>query len=394
MDETDGTTRRRFLGGAASAVAGSALLAGCSGSTADEETTTEAESAAGTDAASDTETAAAGDSYTVSMAPVGAVPFDAVPESIATYSPGYADMLVALGHADAVESVGVPSRYHTDVYGELDGVSVDKSGLTTLYDGGVGKETFYSIGADLHLIDPNWLLNNFDGWEQADIDEISTQVAPFFGNTIFRQTDAWHDYPYYTMYEAFGKVAEVVREQERYDAFRSLHDETISEVSSQLPPENERPSAALLWQSKNEPTSFYPYRVADEGTANKQFHDLGIGDAFAETGLKGLSTSDRGTVDYEALLEVDPPAILLRGHESKSATEFRETVLAFMQDHPVASELQAVKTEQVFRGGPIYTGPIQNLFLTERYAQAFYPDAFGEEQLFDRSKLASIVTGT
>jgi iron complex transport system substrate-binding protein len=93
------------------------------------------------------------------------------------------------------------------------------------------------------------------------------------------------------------------------------------------------------------------------------------------------------------MLVVDPESILVRGHEDKSPEEFRNTVLAFMEQHPVASDLTAVEQGQVYRGGPIYEGPIQNLFLTERYAKLYFPDAVGDGELFDRGTLAGIVTG-
>ena len=141
--------RRDFV--AAGGTALGAALAGCSsisGSTGDGDVT-----------------------HTVSMEPMGEVDLTGVPETVATYTPGYAEMAVALGHGDAVASVGIPSRYHTAAYDELDGVSLDKSALTPLYDGGMDKEVFLDIDADLHLIDPNWLSNNFPGIDESDVEE-------------------------------------------------------------------------------------------------------------------------------------------------------------------------------------------------------------------------------
>ena len=66
------------------------------------------------------------------MAPTGEVTLEAVPENVANCFPGYADMAVALGHGDALNSVAVVDRYHTDHYAELDGVSVDKESMTEL----------------------------------------------------------------------------------------------------------------------------------------------------------------------------------------------------------------------------------------------------------------------
>ena len=374
--------RRAFIAGTA---AGAALLAGCTGSS-----TTESPTNASDDG---TATGSSGGPYTVTMAPAGEVEVESPPTSVAHYFPGYADMAVALGHCDSINSMGVKSRYYTSYYEELDGVSVDKASMTELVgDNGIDKEVFFELDSDLHLIDPRWLTNNsFFGLEQKDVEELSESVAPFLGNTIFRRTDEWHDYEYYTLYEAFEKVAQVHQETERYEAFKSLHDGVIEAVQSKLPDESERPNALLCFAASDEPEKFSPYRVADEGTNKKQFHDLGIGDALEGTGVEGLSTNDRGQIDYETMLEVDPDSILLRGHETKSREEFEETVLAFMQDHDTASQLTAVQNGDVFRGGPIYAGPIHNLFLTERFATLYFPEQFSGE-LFDRDELAGIIT--
>ncbi|MEZ3117160.1 ABC transporter substrate-binding protein [Halobaculum sp. MBLA0147] len=393
------STRRDYVkyGGA---LLGSGLVAGCTGDGTGDATATPTDTA--TETATETETAATDqtatesgdDSYSVEMAPVGTVTFEEPPESVAHYFPGYADMAVALGAGDTVNSVGLPSRYHTDHYDELDGVSVDESSITNLVgDAGISKELFYELESDLHMIDPVWLVENGAfKLEQADIDEISSGVAPFLGNTIFRRTDDWHDYRYYSLYEAFEKVAKVYDAEETFTAFQSFHDEFLAEVQASLPGPDSRPNALLCWQAKDQPESFYPYRLSGKGTNKKAFRDLGITDALAQTGIDGLSESDRGTIDYENLLAVDPDSILLRGHETKSRAEFQDTVVAYMEDHDVASQLTAVEEGRVFRGGPIYTGPLHHLFLVERYATSYFPEQFSGE-LFDRDELAAIVTG-
>jgi iron complex transport system substrate-binding protein len=381
------------MGIGASAVATG--LAGCSGSSTDDGGTTSTTTDSGaTETTEATETTTVEDtSYTVNMAPVGDVTFDQPPESVAHYFPGYADMSVALGHADTINSIGFPSRYHVDHYEALDGVSIDKDSLTGLIgDAGISKEVFYQLDSDLHMIDPRWLVeNNAFKLESSDIEEITNNVAPFIGNTIFRRTDTWHDYRYYSMYGAFRKVAEVHQEQEKFERLKSFHDEYVTDVQTKIPGPNSRPDALLCWQASNEPESFYPYRLSGKGTNKKAFHDVGITDALSGTGIEGLSESERGTIDYETMLEIDPDSILLRGHEGKTREEFENTVLKFMKNHEVASELRAVKNGKVFRGGPIYVGPLHHLFLVERYATEYFPDTFSGE-LFDRDELASIVT--
>ena len=331
--------------------------------------------------------------YSVEMAPVGTVEFDEPPEQVAHYFPDYGDMAVALGHGDSILSMGLPSRFHTNHYEELDGVSVDTDSLTRLSDNGIDKELFYELDSDLHLIDPQWLINNSAfKLEESDVEEVGDTVSPFIGNTIFRRTDEWHDYRYYTLYEAFEKVAKIYQEQERFTQLKAFHDDVLADVQTDLPPADDRPNALLTFGAANEPEAFYPYRVSDQGTNKKQFRDLGITDALADTGIKGLSTTERGQIDYETMLEVDPDSILIRGHEDKSRAEFEDTVLAFMKDHGTASELTAVQSDMVFRGGPIYSGPLHHLFLLERYATGYFPEAYSGE-LFDRDELAAIVTG-
>ncbi|ELK51463.1 MULTISPECIES: ABC transporter substrate-binding protein [Haloferax] len=399
----DGLTRRSYIRYGGTAL-GAGMLAGCasdsSGSdetTAAAETTTEAaaETTTAADTETETDTAEAADSYSVTMEPMGEVTFDSVPESWAAYDGGYADMAVALGVGDGVTGVGGAGRYYTYVYDELPGVSVDREQIEA-YPEVRTKEEFYELDNDVHLYDPNMLINWFD-WDQEDVDEIAENVAPFVGNLIFRRSDGWHDYRYYTLYEAFEKVAQVFQREDRYEAFAALHDEFIAEIQSRLPPADERPNVFLTYEGTTEPETFSPYRLNDKGTSKKQWNDLGVTDALTGTDIENLSTTNRGELDYENLLEVDPDVILIRGHERKTAAEFRDTVLAYMEDHPVGGELTAVQNGRVYRGGYLNQGPIHNLFLTERAAKQLFPDEFGEvtgdAELFDRQRVADIVNG-
>jgi len=389
--EPSGPTRRDTLKYGGATVTGG-LLAGCLDGSGGAETTTDSADATRTTTGS---TTSSGDgSYTVEMAPTGEVALDEPPADVTHYFPDYADMAVALGHGDSVLSLGLPSRFHTDHYDELDGVSVDTDSITKLNgDSGIDKEVFYELDGDVHLIDPQWLVNNgFFGLEESDVEELAANVAPFVGNAVFRRTDGWHDYRYYDLYGAFEKVARVHQEEAKFSELKSLHDEFIARVQADLPPADDRPNAHLTVAAGDEPEAFYPYRVSDQGTNKKHLHDLGITDALAGSGIEGLSTTDRGQIDYETMLEVDPDSILVRGHEDKSREAFVDTVLSFMKDHDTASELTAVQNDRVFRGGPIYAGPLHNLFLTERYATLYFPEQY-DGDLFDRDRLAAIVTG-
>jgi iron complex transport system substrate-binding protein len=386
--------RRRFLkAGSAATLAG--LLAGCAspneGSSSD---TTEAPTENPTTEAGTTEsggeetTTEAASSYSVSMTPVGDVEFDSVPQDIAVYMPGYADMLVALGHSDAIASVGQKGRFHSHVYDDLDGVDADESELVDLIEQGISRETLLELDPDLFLVDPNWLTNVFE-LSSEDVEFLEERAAPFLGNTIFRRTDAWHDYDYYTLYEAFEKVSQVVQEQERYEAFKSYHDDVVDRVGADVP--SEGPRGALVWGGSNQPTEFSPYHLSGEGANKKSFHDLNVQDAIANSDVEALSESQRSKIDYETLLDLDPEVLFVRGHEAKTPEEFENTVLSFMQNHDTASRITAVENGDVYRGGPIFMGPIQHLFLTERFATELYPESFSGD-LFDRGELASIVT--
>jgi iron complex transport system substrate-binding protein len=396
-------TRREYVkyGGA---VLGGGLLAGCtggggseSGSTTDS-TSTDSATSTESPAATATETAeptAEDTAYSVEMAPVGEVTFESPPETWVAYDGGYADMAVALGRADGLSGIGYAKRYYRSVYDELPGVDVPEEPLEEFPEVKT-KEEFYEIDADVHLYDPQMLVNWFD-WSQSDVEEITENVAPFFANLIFRRSDEWHTYRYYTLYEAFEKVAAMFQERERFEAFEALHDEFIADITNRLPPAEERPRVLLTYEGTDEPSTFSPYRLADKGTSKKQWRDLGVRDALAGTDIENLSTTNRGELDYENLLEVDPEVILIRGQERKSAEEFRDVVLGYMRDHPVGSELTAVQNGRVYRGGYLYQGPIQNLFQTERAAKQLYPEVFGEvttdEQLFDRQRVADIING-
>jgi iron complex transport system substrate-binding protein len=401
-DQTD-ETRRRFITSRLGVAAGLSL-AGCTGSTDEETTTTTAggttrqttEAVTTTEGETTedetTEAAAEGESYSAEIQPVGEVTFESVPETWVANNGSWADMGIALGR-EPPEAVWLTPRYHTQYYDEIPGVSVDASGMVDLYSDGVSKELFYELDADVHVIDPNFLTNRFKGWDRGDVDEIAENVGPFFANSIFSTGYQWHeDYEYPSLYEAFEKLARVFQRTDRYEAFAALHDEFQSSLSNVVPPESERPSVAILWpQPADEPEAFSPYLIG-EGTSFKQWRDLGVTDALAETDIQDFH-STRGEIDYETLFEIDPDVLLLRGHEAKTAEEFRNTVLAYMKNHDLASTLTAVQNDDVYRGGPLYQGPITNLVVTERAARQVYPEVVGDRQLFDRQRVADVVNG-
>jgi len=365
--------RRDFLTGAA---AGAALLAGCN---------EEAETATTTNTA----TPASDPSYTVSMVPVGEVTFDGVPETWVANNGSWADMGIALGQAPP-KGVWLTSRYHTQYYDPIPGVSVDKGDMVSLsQSGSVSKELFYSLNVDLHTIDPNFLMNRFKGWEQADIDDVREDTGPFFGNSSFSTGYPWHsDYRYYSVMEAFEKLAQVFQRTDRYEAFEAVRDEFQSNLAPVVPVRGERPPVAVLWGLGNEPAEFLPYTVGD-GTSFAHLRTLGVRDAMAESDVQDFH-SERAAIDFETLLEVDPPVLLLRGYEGMGSDEFRDTVVGSLEDDSTGSALTAVRNGDVYRAGGLYQGPITNMVLTERLAGDLY-DFDGD--LFDRERVAEIVNG-
>jgi len=358
--------RREFVAGSGVALAGA--VTGCSGVSSSETQAT--------------------DPYSVSMAPVGAVTFESVPETWVANNGSWADMGIALG-LDAPEGLWLPSRYHTNYYDDIPGVSVDTDPITQLSDDGVDKEQFYELDGDVHVIDPNFLQNRFDSWEQEDIDEVSENIAPFFGNTIFSRDYAWHEsYQYYTLEEGFEKLAAVFQREDRYEAMMTERESFLEELDSVVPDtQSERPNVAVLWGG-DQPEQFYPYTIG-EGTSFRQLRDLGVSDALGSSDVQDFHET-RGQIDYETLLEVDPGVILVRGHENKSRSEFEDAVVSFMTEHDSASSLTAVQNGDVYRGGPLYQGPITNMVVAERQASQFY-DVDGE--LFDRERVGDVVAG-
>mgnify|MGYP002125839612 FL=1 len=404
QDRPAETTRRGWLRAGTGLLAGG-LIAGCLGGGGDSTDTgagddsspipTDSPTATptpGDDPGSGTETPTASGPdtpYSVSMAPVGEVTFEEVPETWVANNGSWADMGIALGQ-DPPEGVWLTGRYHTQYYDAIPDLSVDKSDMVSLYQGEIDKELFYDLDTDIHVIDPNFLMNRFKGWDQSDVDEIAREVAPFFGNSIFSTGYGWHeDYQYYSLYEAFEKLAAAFGERERYEAFVDLHEQFQSNVAEIVPDdESERPAVAIMWANGDAPEDFSPYLIG-EGTSFKQWRDLSVRDALARTDVQDFH-NNRTRVDYETLLEIDPEILLFRGQEAKTRSEFEDTIVSHLEDHSLASGLTAVQNGDVYRGGSLYQGPITNMVLTERGASQVYGV---DEELFDRERVVEIVDG-
>jgi iron complex transport system substrate-binding protein len=409
----DGPTRRDYVkyGGA---VVGGGLLAGClgddAGSTPDPTSTETA-----TATATETETSDDG-SYTVELFPVGEVEFEAVPESVTTYNMGWADMVVSLGQADKLQTnrLSAPTLF----YDPLD-IDYDNDWPPLWQDGGMPKEVFYEHDPDAFLIDPNLVQAWDDSWDDADIEEIESNVGPFFGchNRRIRgdwQTELGYPEQAPSMLEAFDKVGTVLDERTRTDAWLELHENLQSEVRSRLPEDSETPSIGLI-NSGSSPTEgeFYVLYLEDNGYEMKPYRDLGLVDADA---FAGVETGQYGKTDYETMLEVDPDIIIVHwgittgsvtfgGDGAFDAEQFREQFVTPMENDPVGSQLTAVQEGRVLPGPTAEQGPLVNAFQTELTARLLFPEEFGEpdfeapldvpeeHQLFDRQRVRDILDG-
>ncbi|GCF15052.1 hypothetical protein Harman_29870 [Haloarcula mannanilytica] len=401
MGEKADLTRRNYLT-AGSAVLGSSLIAGCSGDSSDPSTTA---TGTGTTGESDTSTPTDDGSYTASIAPVGDVAFDSVPQNVFTMYNQYADMLVALNHGDAVNSMFVPDMAGPSMnhyYERLGGVSFEWEELPNPYNN-FSKEFFYSLDSDVHLLDPAWAITQ-ENWDVTDIEEIADNVGPFFGNFYSGthsepQAPYGESYQYYTLWDLFGRVATVFQERNRYEQLRAVHEDLVNTIQTDLPPKEERPTAVRVTLGDGQ---FWTYHLNRPGFWLADTRPLAANDAFGDETWDGLW----GSVGYETMAEADPDVILhLWGMTPRYDME---TVREKLTSHNVGSELSAVKNDRVYAHGMRYHGPIMNLFQIEMTAKQLYPDIFGawptyqdgdhypeipsDEQLFDRDRVAEIIT--
>ncbi|MCG1003936.1 MULTISPECIES: ABC transporter substrate-binding protein [Halobacterium] len=394
-------TRRQYLKGA-SAAAAAGLFAGCT-SSGDGDTTATTEAAGGTSGATSTTT---DESLTASLAPAGEITLDEPPEDVFVVFPQYADMAVALGYGDAVNSLYVPEMSGTTMnhyYERLDGVSFDWEGLPDPYGDGISEEQLYSLDSDVHFLDPAYLVTQ-DNWSVGDIDDMASNIGPWFGNfysgTHDQPPEQYRDtYEYYTLWELFGHVADVFGERERAEALRDVHTDLVETIEADLPPAEERPTVARATYSQG---TFYTYHLNKPGYWFADTRPLGARDAFADQEWSNFW----GSVGYETMLEADPDVILnLWGATPRyDMASVRES----LRNSEAGETLSAVENDRVYASGMRYQGPLMNLFQVEMTAKQLYPDVFGEwpdyehgdhypeipadERLFDRERVASIVT--
>ncbi|WP_247728507.1 ABC transporter substrate-binding protein [Halovivax limisalsi] len=411
MEETATTsrapTRREWLTYGSATVGG--LLAGCTGGSEPENETTDPE--AGPTDETDERTTPAEDSHSATLAPAGEVTLESTPEDIFTMLGHHADMVLALGRSDDMNAVFAPG-YHEGLYRKLvhhfDGVSVDWDGLYDSWQ--PKKEKLYDLDSDVHIADPAKVATA-DGWDDSDVRDVAETVAPWFGNTLSgthrTPPEGWRDqYEYYTLWEIFGSVAQLLDERDRYEALSSVHESMVQTIEENLPPEDERPTAALVLFSTSEDDTGWGYKLNHPGYYAAHTRPMGVTDTLAKAFGAGYGESGRNMpFDYELLLEADPDVLLVLG----AMTEYfdLDQIRANLENHEVASELTAVTEGNVYAQGARRQGPILNLFQLEMTAKQLYPEQFGEwpgyengdpypeipeeEQLFDRDRVGEIV---
>jgi len=407
-------TRREYVKYGGALVTGG-LLAGCTGDGGSAETTTDATTEPTEAESTETESAPTetteDSSYSVELSPVGEVTFEEVPSDVMAYSPQYADMLVAFGHGDALNSLGFPESYGETLsyfFDHFDGVEFEYDGLTRLFsNGSFDEELLYELDSDVHLMDPAWL-STFDGWSTADTEEIRETVGPWFANRYSREhtgpPEDWAEgYRYYGLWELSEKVAAVFREQERFAALESVYDDLYATIRSNLPPAGERPTVGLVAFYDG---AFSPYKISGAGFGKAHTRPLGARDAFADSD-KTYDENYGASYDFEGMLEIDPDVIL----HNFAVTPFYdwESVVETVESDPVGRELTAVQNDRFYASGQSFQGPIQNLLQIEMTAKQLYPEQFGEwpryetgdgypefnedEQLFDHGRVADIING-
>ncbi|WP_058992469.1 ABC transporter substrate-binding protein [Haloarcula sp. CBA1127] len=394
MGYNNRSTRRQLLAG--TGLAFGSALAGCASISGSDDT----------DDSNESTTTEQADSYEACIEPVGCQTFESVPETYIVNNGEWADMAFALGKRDGfLTSTNMIPGFLFEPFGlDVPPRSETESMSAVSWD----KEIFYEREPDVILMDPNYMHGTGwdDSWDEADTQEISENVAPFFGNNILRRRD-FHDYKLYSLYEAFERLAELFQERERYEAMVSVHDDLQKEIQSRLPSDGGQPTIGLVNSATNPSEgTFYPMNTDADGIEMKPYQDLGIESSFTP------ELVESGTIDYEQLLDVDPEIIVVHwgikttgDTDSFSSSAFHKQFVEPMETDPVGSQLKAVEEGNIYPGAFGSQGPLVNLLQTEMVAQQLYPEEFGEfeperfpevaddKQLFDRQRVKDIVQG-
>jgi ABC-type Fe3+-hydroxamate transport system substrate-binding protein len=361
--------------------------------------------------------------HSATIEPAGEVTFEEPPETVVCGWGFVGDVLMALGRADSVVGMARPGFWYQGFYDLLPGVSMRKTGeipATVSKSYTVEEELLYELDPDLLATDPN----RFIAWyrlEPATVERIREDIAPFFGNeSRSKRSPGWPNWPdgepysYYGIPEFLARYGRVFREEARAEAMIDLYETTIEDITSRVPAKSERPTVGLLSAFTNpENRGFFgvnkPIPALDVTHELRQYGALGVVDAF-----EGHYPDDSGhydlKTDFEGLLDIDPDVLVfseavnaLGGQNVYGNADAYQQTLDVLQTDEVGKRLTAVQNDRLYPGGTGSQGPIINLFQTEMLAKQLYPDEFGpwrglgetpeSEQLFDRQRVADIVTG-
>jgi ABC-type Fe3+-hydroxamate transport system substrate-binding protein len=282
-------------------------------------------------------------------------------------------------------------------------VSLDTGELTKLYDDGVDKEVFYELEGDVHHIDPVWF-TSWSGLDESDVEELESNVAPFFANSHSRTNiapDSASDSQFYTIWELVDRYAQAYQVPERGAELEAIRDEMLADIRAELPPQEERPRVVVVYDNRDE-DSFWVHHLNAPGVQNGHTRPLDANDALEQFDSGPRSGwSDSGKIDMEAMLEVDPD-VLLQFADWQNPDEATEAFFA-LDEHPVGQELTAVQNDRLYASGDAFQGPIVTIFQIELTARQFYPELFGEPpepgntaelgDTFDPQRVADVVNG-
>jgi iron complex transport system substrate-binding protein len=386
-------TRRETIKGGGT-ILGGGLLAGCASGGSDPTPGDAPEPT--TSAPSTTERSTP---YEVTIEPAGSHTFEEVPETYASIPGAWMD--IAMGFGIQPEAVAAFDRLPLKYYDALPGVSFDADAVQTLGESAESqydKEVFYDVDADVHLMDPR-MLKRYSGWTDDDLAEIESRVGPLLGSLI-RFPFGGRE-PYYTLYEAFEKAAQLFQRQAQYEAWVDLTESFYADIESRVPLSGDDAPTVAAFNFGFEPESgkFFAANIDAARNDTRSFRMLGVDNAF-----DGDEYVPFKPIGYEKLLEVDPDYIGTIGYLSYIDDARFQEIIDAAQNHETLSRLRAVREGNFVRTGGQYMGPIIDLFSTEALAKQLYPDEYGEwpgsihavpedEQLFDRQRVADIVNG-
>lgn len=156
----------------------------------------------------------------MTIKPAGSHTFGEAPETHASIPGAWMD--IAMGFGIKPTAVAAFDRLPLKYYEALPGVDLDADAVRTLGESAESqydKEVFYDVDADVHLMDPR-MLKKYSGWKDEDLEEIESNVGPILGSLIRFPFDGRD--PYYTLYEAFEKAAQLFQRQAQYDCIHPL----------------------------------------------------------------------------------------------------------------------------------------------------------------------------